>query len=124
MTDRITNKHVQAACDNYNKARKLSSGDCGFLKWADIRGDGTSRARLYAFTGRGGVCNSDMQRRTMRQTIAAIRLAIAMYRLPSYAVIIRAIHERGDTQRAALVELNARGLWLSAEQRAQAGLLP
>ena len=85
MKDRITHKHVQAACDDYNKARKLRSGDCGFLQWADIRGDGTSRARLYAFTGRGGVCNSDMQRRTMRQTIAAINLAIAAYRLPSGA---------------------------------------
>lgn len=41
---------------------------------------------------------------------------------PSFAVIIRAIHERGASQQAALTELNARGLWLSPEQRQQAGL--
>lgn len=41
---------------------------------------------------------------------------------PSYIVIIRCIHDRGETQRLALVELNRRGLWLSDEQRVQAGL--
>ncbi len=43
-------------------------------------------------------------------------------RLPHYAIIIRCIHERGEPQQAALKELYARGLWLSAEQRVQAGL--
>jgi hypothetical protein len=43
-------------------------------------------------------------------------------KLHAFAVIIRAIHERGASQAAALAELNARGLWLSAEQKAQAGL--
>lgn len=42
--------------------------------------------------------------------------------LPAYAVIIRAVHERGETQHEALRELRRRGLWLSAEQRDQAGL--
>jgi len=42
--------------------------------------------------------------------------------IPSYAVIIRAIHERGDTQREALAELDRRRLWLSPEQKIQAGL--
>jgi hypothetical protein len=32
--------------------------------------------------------------------------------IPAYAVIIRATHERGATQRAALAELYRRGLWL------------
>jgi hypothetical protein len=40
----------------------------------------------------------------------------------SYAVIIRAIHERGQTQVDALVEMARRGLWLSADQKKQAGL--
>lgn len=43
--------------------------------------------------------------------------------IPSYAVIIRAIHERGAAQREALVELDRRGLWLDAAQREQAGLV-
>lgn len=43
-------------------------------------------------------------------------------KLPAFAVIIRAIHERGDAQQAALAELKARGLWLNADQRRQAGL--
>jgi len=40
----------------------------------------------------------------------------------SYAVIIRAIHERGESQLIALAELDRRGLWLAHEQRTQAGL--
>lgn len=41
--------------------------------------------------------------------------------IPAYAVIIRAIHERGPAQEEALAELRRRGLWLSAEQQQQAG---
>jgi len=44
--------------------------------------------------------------------------------IPSYAVIIRAIHERGKVQREALEELARRGLWLTEDQRRQAGLKP
>lgn len=42
--------------------------------------------------------------------------------LPSYAVIIRAIHSRGATQEEALLELDRRRLWLTEEQKVQAGL--
>ncbi len=42
--------------------------------------------------------------------------------LTNYAVIIRAIHERGAYQDGALLELERRGLWLSDEQKVQAGL--
>jgi hypothetical protein len=42
--------------------------------------------------------------------------------IESYAVIIRAIHERGQTQAEALAELTRRGLWLTTDQRRQAGL--
>lgn len=122
--NRITHKHVESACQRYNKALGLIAwNSIGRLQWADIRGDGSSRRRLYAVCNEnGGVCNSDKQRRTMRQTIAAIDLAIKADRLRNWQVIIQAIHERGETQRAMLAELNRRGLWLSAEQRAQAGL--
>jgi hypothetical protein len=43
-------------------------------------------------------------------------------KLPSFAVIIRAIHERGAAQEIALRELEARGLWLSTEQKKQADI--
>lgn len=43
--------------------------------------------------------------------------------IQNFAVIIRAIHERGETQREALAELDRRGLWLSAEQKISAGLV-
>jgi hypothetical protein len=43
-------------------------------------------------------------------------------RAQSYVVIIRTIHERGGSQAAALAELNRRGLWLTTDQRRQAGL--
>ncbi len=43
-------------------------------------------------------------------------------KIPSYAVIIRAIHERGEIQKAALREMERRGLWLSDEQKRQAGV--
>ena len=43
-------------------------------------------------------------------------------KIPAYAVIIRAIHERGPSQRDALAELDRRGLWLSDDQKRQAGV--
>lgn len=39
--------------------------------------------------------------------------------IENFAVIIRCIHERGETQEAAFRELNRRGLWLTEEQRRQ-----
>lgn len=42
--------------------------------------------------------------------------------VPAYVVIIRCIHERGENQREALAELDRRRLWLTKEQRVQAGL--
>lgn len=130
---RITHKDVQRACERYNKARKLKywrtyrgkrlSPDIGYLMWQDVRGDGSNRRGLYAVcNANGGVCTSNLRRRTMRETIGAIDLAAKFAKLESFCVIIQAIHERGETQRAALDELRARGLWLSAEQRQQAGL--
>lgn len=41
--------------------------------------------------------------------------------IPSYAVIIRAIHERGQTQIDAICELERRGLWLTEEQKRLSG---
>jgi len=38
------------------------------------------------------------------------------------AVIIRAVHERGAYQDGALLELERRGLWLTVDQKVQAGL--
>lgn len=94
--------------------------------WADIRGDGSNRRGLYAVCGEGGGVGHayDLRRNTMRKTIQAIDLAIKFDKLRSFCVIIQAIHERGETQKAALRELNRRGLWLGKEQRAQAGLPP
>ena len=45
-------------------------------------------------------------------------------KLRSWCLIIRCIHQRGLDQERCLEELRARGLWLSAEQRDQAGLPP
>lgn len=42
--------------------------------------------------------------------------------IPAYAVIIRAIHERGPVQEEALDELARRRLWLSEQQAEQAGV--
>ncbi len=44
--------------------------------------------------------------------------------IPAYAVIIRAIHERGRSQKEAFAELERRGFWLSPEQKRQASLTP
>lgn len=43
-------------------------------------------------------------------------------KLKSWALIIRAIHQRGEDQANALAELDRRGLWLTEEQKVQAGL--
>jgi hypothetical protein len=42
--------------------------------------------------------------------------------VPAFVLIIRAIWERGEKQAQALAELEARGLWLSPEQKRQAGI--
>jgi hypothetical protein len=42
--------------------------------------------------------------------------------IPAFAVIIRCIWERGATQREALEELDRRRLWLSGDQKRQAGI--
>lgn len=42
--------------------------------------------------------------------------------LPHFAVIIRAMWERGASQQQALAELRRRGLWLTHEQSIAAGL--
>jgi hypothetical protein len=43
-------------------------------------------------------------------------------KLLAYQVIIRAIHQRGEDQENCLAELARRGLWLTDDQRIQAGL--
>jgi hypothetical protein len=43
-------------------------------------------------------------------------------RLASWCLIIRCIHQRGEDQRNCLAELSRRGLWLTEEQKIQAGL--
>jgi len=42
---------------------------------------------------------------------------------PAYQIIIRATWERGERQRLALEHLAMRGLWLSEDQKRQAGLI-
>ena len=42
--------------------------------------------------------------------------------IPDFAVIIRCTWERGEIQREALAELERRRLWLSKEQKEQAGI--
>ena len=42
--------------------------------------------------------------------------------IPSYAVLIRAVHCRGIDQAAAIEELGRRGLWLTDAMKRQAGL--
>lgn len=122
MTDRVTHKHVTDACQRYNAARRLSYGDAGYLQWADIRGDGTSRRSLYVGARGGGVASSYWRGATMRETVANINLALMMWNADAFVPIINAIHERGKRQVIALDILSARGLWLSDEQKKQAGI--
>lgn len=128
---RITHKQVEAACERYNKALKLhywrgkKPPSIGYLQWADIRGDGANRRGLYVISNEtGGVSSSDLRGKTMRETVRRIDRAIWLNNSQSFCLIIMAVHERGETQELALREMRRRGLWLSAEQKQQAGLLP
>src|SRR5690606_28636627 len=123
---RITHKHVEQACERYNRAIGATAWNSrGRLQWADIRGDGRNRRGLYVvINDNGGVGTSHLRGITMRETIRNIDHAIRLDKLPDYAVIIRCIHDRGTDQISALAELKRRGLWLNAEQREQAGLPP
>ena len=42
---------------------------------------------------------------------------------PAYQIIIRATWERGERQEIALRHLKERGLWLTEDQKRQAGIL-
>lgn len=123
---RVTHKQVSDACERYNKALGLTEWNAtGRLQWADIAGTGIYKPKLYSVCNpNGGVTLSHLNRPTMRKTIAAINLAIDFDRFPNFCVITQAIWERGPVQVIALNELNRRGLWLSPEQRLQAGLAP
>lgn len=127
--NRINHRDVEAACARYNKAlglhywRGTKPPSIGYLQWADIKGDGRNKRGLYAVTSeQGGVGSSDLRGKTMRETVQLIDMAIQANKSQSFAIIIRCVHERGMSQRIALRELNRRGLWLSDEQKAQAGL--
>lgn len=129
--NRITHKDVEAACARYNAALKLrywrgkKPPTPGYLMWQDVRGDGRNKRGLYAITNEsGGVHASDLRERTMRETIRAIDLAIKAHKSQHFALIIRATSMRGAEQKAALREMRLRGLWLSDEQKQQAGLKP
>lgn len=123
MLKRVTHRDVEKACERLNKARRLKYPERGYIYWADIRGDGSNRRGLYVvINDNGGVTSSGLRGRTMRETVAILDAATAGTKSQHFAVIIRAIHERGPRQIAALEELNRRGLWLSKEQREQAGL--
>lgn len=43
-------------------------------------------------------------------------------KIPAYAVITRALYESGEAQREAIKEMERRGLWLSDDQKKQAGV--
>lgn len=122
--NRITRKHVEQACTRHNDRFMLDSGDIGYLQWGDIRGTGIYTPSLWVTVKGGGLATSHLRGRTMRETIANIEHVLKLDTMPDYAVIIRAIHDRGTAQVSALSELNRRGLWLSPEQRKQAGLMP
>lgn len=66
-----------------------------------------------------------MRKPTAKQTAAWIKRDIERgVDDPAYQIIIRATWERGERQAIALGHLRQRGLWLSPEQRQQAGLEP
>jgi hypothetical protein len=44
--------------------------------------------------------------------------------LRAFELITRCIWQRGEDQTACLAELERRGLWLSDEQKQEAGLVP
>ena len=55
-------------------------------------------------------------------TLAPAGILLPVRSLPSYAVLLRAVWERGPTQAEALAEIRRRGIWLTPQQRRDAGL--
>lgn len=123
---RVTHKDVEKACERYNKALKLAyrgTPRAGYIRWQNVRGDGSSKRGLYVNIADGhasGVTSSDLRKTgdTMRDTIRMIDLAIKAHKSQSFAIIIRAQHCTGLEQRAALRELHKRGLWLPKQESA------
>jgi hypothetical protein len=58
----------------------------------------------------------------LQYTMEGSHMPMNLQKFPSWIIIIRCIHERGQSQQDALVELKRRGLWLAEEQAKQAGI--
>lgn len=128
-TQRVTHKQIEQACEQYNRALgylKRGKRFPGAIQWADIRGDGSNRRGLYVqINADGGVASSELRQHgdTMRTTLRMINEMRALDKRESWLVIHRAIHFRGIEQRAALIEMRRRGLWLAPDQIKQAQLV-
>jgi len=67
--ERIRHGHIAQACTRHNDAKMLDYPMIGYLMYADIKGDGHSRRRVYQIVNaNGGVTYSPLNGRTLRET--------------------------------------------------------
>ena len=72
----VRDTHIIDALARLNAARNLTYPDVGYSYYADIKGDGVYRPRVYTVTNaRGGVTHSSMNGATKRKTLERINAA-------------------------------------------------
>jgi hypothetical protein len=66
---------IDKLCEAMNKRNGLAYPMAGYVYFADIKGDGQSRRRVYCILNSGGVA-SCYNGKTYRHTAAALRLVL------------------------------------------------
>lgn len=123
---------TEIALEALNDARGLKYPDKGYSYFANVAGDGRNYCSIFTIVGdAGGVTYSGLNHihapRQIAQIEHATRIALSdhldsLRKADAGALITQALHSRGIRQRLALDEINRRGLWLSDDQKKQAGL--
>lgn len=67
---------IQTLCDEINKARRVVYPQRGYLMFADIKGDGRNRKRVYMIMKEGGGVTA-MHNGSYRQTAKNLREVLA-----------------------------------------------
>ncbi len=69
---------IDKLCEAINNARRVSYPDIGCLYFADIKGDGQNRRKVYIITNKNGGVTAVHNASTYRQTAQNLRVVLAV----------------------------------------------
>jgi len=88
----VRDTHVRAAIAKLNEMKGATdSTTAGHLQYADIKGDGVYRPKVYCVLSGGGVTYSSLTGRTKRETLANVYAAMADQQIMQLRDALRAV---------------------------------